>query len=60
MKSSIQRDVEFDVDLKSEKNYFAIEKELSDSIDNLAQSKGVLPETPVNLWLKEKVLEKQF
>ena len=53
----VQKDVEFEVELKSEKNYFAIEKELSESIDKLAQLKGVLPETLVNLWLKEKVLE---
>ena len=54
----LQKDIEFEVELKSEKNYFAIEKELSDSIDKLAQAKGVLPETLVNLWLKEKLLEK--
>jgi hypothetical protein len=54
----LQKDIEFEVELKSEKNYFAIEKELSDSIDKLAHAKGVLPETLVNLWLKEKLLEK--
>lgn len=46
--------------MKTAKNYFAIEKELSDSIDKLARLKGVLPETLVNLWLKEKVLEIQL
>ena len=56
----LQKDVDFEVDLKTEKNYFAIERELSDSIDKLAQLKGVLPETLVNLWLKEKVFEMQF
>ncbi|MCL0069516.1 BrnA antitoxin family protein [Dehalococcoidia bacterium] len=55
----LQTDVEFEVELKSEKNYFAIEEELSDSIDKLAHLKGILPETLVNLWLKEKVLEKE-
>ena len=53
----LQRDIEFEVELKSEKNYFAVEKELSDNIDKLAHVKGVLPETLVNLWLKEKILE---
>jgi len=53
----LQKDVDFEVYLKKEKNYFAIEKELSDTIDNLARLKGVLPETLVNLWLKEKVLD---
>ncbi len=56
----LQRDTEFEVDLKSEKNYFAVEKELSDNIDKLAHIKGVLPETLVNLWLKEKILEYQL
>jgi len=46
--------------LKTEKNYFAVEKDLSDSINKLAQLKGVLPETLVNLWLKEKVIEMQL
>ncbi len=56
----LQSDTEFEVDLKSEKNYFAVEKELSDNIDKLAHIKGVLPETLVNLWLKEKILEYQL
>ncbi len=55
----LQKDVEFEVKLKSEKNYFAVEKELADSIDTLAHLKGILPETLVNLWLKEKVVEKE-
>ena len=54
----LQKDAEFEVELKSEKNYFAVEKELSYNIDKLAHLKGILPETLVNLWLKEKVLEK--
>jgi hypothetical protein len=53
----LQKDVDFEVVLKSEKNYFAIEKELSDNIDKLAHLKGILPETLVNLWLKEKIQE---
>ena len=53
----LQKDVEFEVDLKSEKNYFAVEKDLSEKIDRLAKSRGVSPETLVNLWLKEKVVE---
>ena len=54
-----QRDIEFEVALKSEKNYFPVERELSVYIDNLAYIKGILPETLVNLWLKEKILENQ-
>jgi len=29
-------------------------------IDKLAQLEGILPETLVNLWLKEKILEKRI
>jgi len=52
--------MEFDVELKSGKNYFVIDKGFSRDIDELAQSEGILPETLVNLWLKEKVLEKRI
>ncbi|MDZ7336867.1 MAG: BrnA antitoxin family protein [candidate division KSB1 bacterium] len=52
-----QKEVDFEVDLKSEKNYFPIEKELSDAIQKAAKLKGVMPETLINLWLKEKVME---
>ena len=55
----VQQEVIFDVDVKSEKNYFAVEKGLSERIDQLAYAQGVLPETLVNLWLKEKVLDLQ-
>ena len=53
-----QKDVEFEVDLKSEKNYFSVERDISSYIDKLAYIKGILPETLVNLWLKEKIFEK--
>ncbi|GAK51620.1 hypothetical protein U14_02865 [Candidatus Moduliflexus flocculans] len=53
----MQQEAHFEVELGAEKNYFAVEKDLADSIDRLASLKGVLPETLVNLWLKEKVLE---
>ena len=49
----------FEVEVRSETNYFAVEKELSERIDQLAQLQGILPETLVNLWLKEKLLEIQ-
>ena len=55
-----QKDVEFEVDLKSEKNYFSVEREISGYIDKLAYIKGILPETLVNLWLKEKIFEKRL
>lgn len=55
----LQQDVTFDVEIEGERNFFAIEKELSASIDHIASRQGVLPETLINLWLKEKVLALQ-
>jgi hypothetical protein len=52
----IQQEVSFEVELRGEKNYFAVEKELCGWIDQIASRQGVLPETLINLWLKEKVL----
>ena len=46
---NLQKDVDFEVYLNKEKNYFAIEKDLSDTIDKFALLKGILPETLVNL-----------
>ncbi|GAK61051.1 hypothetical protein U27_00949 [Candidatus Vecturithrix granuli] len=41
----LQQDVTFDVEIGRERNYFAIEKELSASIDHIASMQGVLAET---------------
>lgn len=49
------RRVHFDVEVKTERNYYALEKEISERIEKLAGFKGISPETLVNLLLKEKV-----
>lgn len=49
------RKVHFDVRIKTERNYYPLEKEISERIEKLAESKGVSPETLVNLWLRERV-----
>lgn len=54
----LQTGVDVEVELTKEKNYFVLEKELSDIITEVARSKGVMPETLINLWLKKKVTEK--
>ena len=46
---------DFEVDLKSTKHYYPIERSLSDKITRLAREQGVSPETLVNLWIQEKV-----
>ncbi|MFQ5866309.1 MAG: hypothetical protein ACE5IW_13890, partial [bacterium] len=50
-------EVQFDVNLKKEIHYFAVEKELAQKIREIAQRRGVSAETLVNLWLKSKITE---
>lgn len=53
------RPVEFEVDIQSERRYFALERDLSDEINEIAKKRGVHVETLVNLWIKEKLLEQK-
>lgn len=47
--------VDFEVDLKSERHLYSIDRDLSRQIAQIAQERGVSPETLVNLWIQEKV-----
>jgi hypothetical protein len=47
--------VEFMVDLQSEKTYFPIENRLSSKLFSAAKHRGVSAETLLNLWLQEKL-----
>ncbi len=49
--------VEFDVDLQSSVTYFPLEAKLSKKIRLVAEQHGVSPETLLNLWVQEKLLE---
>jgi hypothetical protein len=51
------RSVRADVRLESEESLYAIEKELSQTIQQAARERGVSPHTLVNLWLQEKLQE---
>ncbi|HYU32222.1 MAG TPA: CopG family antitoxin [Thermoanaerobaculia bacterium] len=46
---------EFEVDLKSVRHYYPVERALSDRVTRIAREQGVSPETLVNLWIQEKV-----
>ena len=46
---------DFEVELKSVKHYYPVERVLSDKVTQLAREQGVSPETLVNLWIQEKV-----
>jgi len=50
--------VEFEVDLKSERFYYPVERSLSDKVIQIAHERGISAETLVNLWLQEKVSER--
>jgi len=47
--------VEFEIDIKSEKRYYSIEKTLSQKLTQIARAQGVSAETLINLWVQEKV-----
>lgn len=50
-------EVEFDVDLKADVFYFAVESSLTLKLNSIAERRGVSSETLVNLWLQEKASE---
>jgi len=49
--------VEFEVDIKSEVTYYAVDNKLSAKVQEFARSHGVSPGTLLNLWLQEKLQE---
>jgi hypothetical protein len=49
------RPVEFEVNVKSERHYFPIERELSQRLARAAEAQGVSAETLINLWVQEKL-----
>jgi len=54
----LMEDVDVQVDLNSSKVYCAVSKDLITQLRNQARQQGVSTETLINLWLKEKVIEK--
>lgn len=48
-------EVSFEVDLKSDVFYYAVETSLSSKLHSIAERRGVSAETLINLWLQEKV-----
>lgn len=47
--------VEFEIDIKSERHYYPIERDLSKKLHQIAEAQGVSSETLINLWVQEKV-----
>ena len=48
-------EAEFEVDLKADVFYYAVETSLSSKLHSIANRRGISPETLVNLWLQEKI-----
>jgi CopG antitoxin of type II toxin-antitoxin system len=46
---------EFEVDIRSEVTYYALDSALSAEVRALAERRGVAPETLLNLWVQEKL-----
>ncbi len=54
------REVEIEVDIKSEVTYYALDKTLSEQIHSIAQKRGVSADTLINLWVQEKLHEQKI
>jgi len=49
--------VEFDVDIRSEVTYYAIDSQLSELIRTVAKKRGVTANTMLNLLVQEKLMK---
>jgi len=52
------REIDFEVDVKKEPRYVALERELSEKVAAISRQRGISTETLVNLWIKEKIAAK--
>ncbi|MFA6450997.1 MAG: CopG family antitoxin [bacterium] len=52
------QEAEFEVEIKKEPRYVAIESGLSIQVTKISRQRGISPETLVNLWIKEKISAK--
>ena len=51
--------VKFEVDIQSEVTYYALDRELSESIRSVAKNRGVSANTLLNLWIQEKLFSEE-
>lgn len=51
--------VEMKIDIQGSVFYFPVESKLSNQLRELAYQHGVSPETLLNLWLQERVVQEQ-
>ena len=53
------KEVEFEIDLGTDANYFLIAKSLSYQLRAIAQKEGVSANTLLNIWLQEKLKDQE-
>jgi len=49
------KEVEMDIDIESEIFLYAIEKSISEKLQEIAHKRGISADTLLNLWLQEKI-----
>jgi hypothetical protein len=50
-----QTEVEFEVNIKSQRRYYPLDRHLSLKIRQIAEERGISEETLLNLWVQEKI-----
>lgn len=50
-----QAHVDFDVNITSQRRYFALDNKLSFKLKQIAEQRGISEETLLNLWIQEKI-----
>ncbi len=50
-----QTEVEFEVNIKSQRKYYPLDSHLSLKIKQIAEERGISEETLLNLWVQEKI-----
>ena len=53
------KEASFEVDIKSEATYYAVDRILSEEIQALAQKRGVTADPLIDLWVKEELQEQK-
>ncbi|MBM3211840.1 hypothetical protein FJZ33_06465 [Candidatus Poribacteria bacterium] len=48
---------DFEVNIVSEVRYYPLDKVLAEKVSEIAHSRGISPETLLNLWIQEKLQE---
>ncbi|MFT5368526.1 MAG: hypothetical protein ACI8V2_003492 [Candidatus Latescibacterota bacterium] len=52
-----QTEAEFDVDIKTQRKYYALDNQLSSQMKQIAEERGISEEALLNLWVREKLQE---